>query len=414
MTKPHMASLVFSALFVSLTLVFALFLCATQSYAQSYLTDLSATLNTNIISEPAQLSIRFTLPTNALPIRNIDYIQVYLPDFSNISPPSLVTGGYAGIPVYSVSGQYSQVTGITVLPGQSIFIEGINLTNPASPDLFQVIVMVTSDAAATQVRSIGNTIALRNFSGAVSVSATIPNLFGNLLITGYTAPQSFIIFTEGNAVIGTTVAEDNGYFSRYFSGLQPTTHSITFYGVDSANRSTSPINLEVYTPRQQLITISNQILSPTIELLSNLINQGDDLVASGSAVPLSDLTLFTDSPLRTYYASVSATGSWTYSITDTLSYILGDYRIYGLTLTGSALQSLLSPSIPFSITSTLVGGTTCGDISQGDLNCDGNIDLTDFSILMYYWGTANAAADINEDGLVNLTDFSVLMYWWGT
>ncbi len=68
----------------------------------------------------------------------------------------------------------------------------------------------------------------------------------------------------------------------------------------------------------------------------------------------------------------------------------------------------------FSISGTGTGGTACGDISQGDLNCDNDINLVDFSILMYYWGTDSQAADISLDGLVNLTDFSIMMYYWGT
>lgn len=52
---------------------------------------------------------------------------------------------------------------------------------------------------------------------------------------------------------------------------------------------------------------------------------------------------------------------------------------------------------------------------HGDINKDGSINMTDFSILMYYWHDtppANPCADINKDGTVDLTDFSVLLYWW--
>lgn len=51
---------------------------------------------------------------------------------------------------------------------------------------------------------------------------------------------------------------------------------------------------------------------------------------------------------------------------------------------------------------------------RADLNCDGRVNLTDFSILMYNWGGPknNPRSDINSDSKVNLTDFSILLYNW--
>lgn len=44
-----------------------------------------------------------------------------------------------------------------------------------------------------------------------------------------------------------------------------------------------------------------------------------------------------------------------------------------------------------------------------DLNSDGTISLSDFSVLIYNWGTPkNKKADLNNDGKVNLIDFSIL------
>lgn len=49
-----------------------------------------------------------------------------------------------------------------------------------------------------------------------------------------------------------------------------------------------------------------------------------------------------------------------------------------------------------------------------DLNCDQKVNITDFSILMYYWQKQGSGikADINKDGIVNLVDLSIMFYWW--
>jgi hypothetical protein len=46
------------------------------------------------------------------------------------------------------------------------------------------------------------------------------------------------------------------------------------------------------------------------------------------------------------------------------------------------------------------------------LNADKKVNLTDFSILLYNWGTKNPCADQNHDGNVNLIDFSIMMFNW--
>jgi hypothetical protein len=249
--------------------------------------------------------------------------------------------------------------------------------------------------------------------GSVTITASIEAELANLRISGFTSPYAFLIFSENNAVLGTDTSNQTGGFTKYLYGIQPTTHNITFYGVDLLNFNTTPQPITIYTPAFLETTISNQLLSPTISINSNAIYQGDDLVASGSAVPGGQITLLTDTPLRSYVASASATGLWNYTINDTSDYVLGDYRAYAIVTSEIGLQSLISPSLLFTVTTASASGTACGDISTGDLNCDGNVNLQDFSILMYYWGTQNAAADINNDFYVSLNDFSIMMYYWG-
>jgi hypothetical protein len=375
-----------------------------------YLADMVNTIKDSAASEHV---ISFTLPTSSLPIFTTDYINIYFQEYSDVTIPSMLSGAYGGIPVYSKVGNWIKITGITLPPGGQIGIHGIHSTNPPIYDMYQVVVVVSEDEAMSRVKNQAVTYATL-FRGHVSVTATIESQLAELQISGYTAPGTFVIFTESGAVIGTDVAGVNGYFSKVFSGLQPTTHYISYYGIDTQNRATSSINLQLYTPPRQRIAVTDQLLSPTLELNHSQILQGNTLVASGSAMPGANLTIFTDSPLRTYYASASGLGRWSFSVSNINEYVYGDYRLYTIAQNSYGLQSLISHALSFSVMSNLGGGTSCGDITQGDLNCDNSIDLTDFSILMYYWATQNISSDINADGIVNLTDFSILMYYWGT
>jgi hypothetical protein len=307
------------------------------------------------------------------------------------------------------------ITGITVLPGTRLTIEGHQATNPDEVTKEYINVIITRDQAGLLIKNFAN-VNISTNPGSVKVSATLNAPQARLQLTGLTGPGTFVIFTEGGNTIGSDLAGPTGYFSKLFPAITPNDHKISLYGVDGDDLATSVIPLEIYAPVYQLTTISNLLLSPTITINTNTILQGDPLIATGSAFPGAQITLFTDSPLKTYTASASAAGVWTKTLTDTADYNPGDYRIYSLGQNlSTGLQSLISPSLLFSVTTTGGGGgTACGNIAHGDINCDGGINLTDFSILMYYWGTANATADINTDSTVDLIDFSIMMYYWGT
>jgi len=50
----------------------------------------------------------------------------------------------------------------------------------------------------------------------------------------------------------------------------------------------------------------------------------------------------------------------------------------------------------------------------GDLNNDNSVNVTDLSILLSNYGTANSTADINSDGTVNILDMSILLSHYGS
>lgn len=398
---------------VSAVIISSLLLLAPDPvFAAFGLGNLSVVTNDDSPGQPAEIDVGFALPQNSDPIHNTDYIQIYLVNFTEVTTANLITGQFAGNPVYSVSGAKSQVTNITVLPSGYITIHNLHAINPALGQHHQVGVFITEDAEGTIIKNYAWAMATP-IRGSVTVSATIERDSASLYLAGSTAPNTFIIFTEGSAVIGTDVAAPNGFFSHLFTGLQPGDHVVTFYGIDTLNRTTTPIILDLYLAAQQQLNVTDQLLSPTVSLLSNHINPDDPIQASGSAIPNGHLTIFTDAPLRTYETTASAQGLWNLSL-DSSDYISGDYRLFSLVQNQLSFQSLTSLALPFTVYSGLSTGIACGDISQGDLNCDGEVDLTDFSILMFYWASGDAAADINSDGQVNLSDFSILMYYWGT
>ncbi len=77
------------------------------------------------------------------------------------------------------------------------------------------------------------------------------------------------------------------------------------------------------------------------------------------------------------------------------------------TQNGATARSVISQDISF-----YVGSKNIGKSFLSDLNGDNKVNLGDFSILLYYWGTSSQIADLNGDGKVDLQDLSILLFNW--
>ncbi len=56
-----------------------------------------------------------------------------------------------------------------------------------------------------------------------------------------------------------------------------------------------------------------------------------------------------------------------------------------------------------------------GGCKIADLNCDGYVDIFDFSILLYYYKNQTGFTEIHDlkpDGKIDLSDISVMFYYW--
>ncbi|NMC35704.1 hypothetical protein GYA49_01525 [Candidatus Beckwithbacteria bacterium] len=361
-------------------------------------------------------AISFKLPSDAQHIRSSDYVIVSLYNFDAITLPTSLSGDYLGNPSYSLDEKDIKITGIYLSPGGTLRIVGVTATNPNLEAHFNVTITVSEDEEGAIIKNIIH-IQAAAFDGSVTVTASIAPPVASLNISGYSAPDTFITLTENGTTIGTDVADaETGLFSKYLTGLASGNHSITIYGVDNNSLTTSPYTFSVSTPLYQVTSVTGLLLSPTIQIDSTTIVQGDNLIAQGSTIPSGDISLFTESPLSTYYTTADSVGAWSYTIDDTSTYNVGDYRVYALVQNSIGTQSLFSNSLQFSVTasSSATPSPPACSIDQGDLNCDDAVNLIDFSILMYYWGTDSSSADINEDDIVNLIDFSIMMYYWGT
>lgn len=371
------------------------------------------TISTNSLGALASHNIRFSLPVGSEPIVPTDFIMVEFTYFSGVTEATSLIGDYTGTPVFTVIGNRAKITGISVNPGTSLNIRGITAFNPTEPNLFDVYIYITEDSDGLIIKNMAHVIATKT-DGSIVISASVEAEVGILRISGFTSPDMFLSFLEGGSVIGTAVAGASGAFSQIFPGISPTNHSILIFGTDSDSRTTPNTLVEVFTRPHEVTTVSGIIIPPTIEIDKTQIIQGETITITGRGTPGYTLKLFTEPPVNSFEMIVDPNGDYSYALSDTANLELGDHKLYALVQDTLGTQSLLSLTLFFRVVDNNPppGGNPGCDISKGDLNCDGLVDLTDFSILLYYWGLDEPVADINSDGNVNLIDFSIMMFYW--
>lgn len=231
-----------------------------------------------------------------------------------------------------------------------------------------------------------------------------PNPPPYIIFHGYSSPKASIFLLKENQSFATSVADEKGEFR--IDIYQPFQGTIKFLlqSKDVKNRSSIDLPFSVETDPSKVTVISNIIFSPTIELSKEKANPGDLIEIRGKAVPKGRVEIRITNPEGkeiVFENEVDANGDWK-QLWDTKGLKNGRYRVRAKVVFLNE-TSVFSQSLSFDL------GVVC---KIADLNCDGRVNIIDFSILMYYWNKPESKADINGDGRVNVVDFSIMMAHW--
>lgn len=236
---------------------------------------------------------------------------------------------------------------------------------------------------------------------AVTVSLTIPLPNGDVRFTGDVFPGAIVSILDGGMVAGTTVANAASFFDKTIQGLLPGLHTFGVFGQALDGRRTLTLSFTVNVIAGSTVTVSGILLPPVISVPASE-KRPVALVESGLARHNSTVTTFTNSHNQiSQQVSTNSNGEWSVSVNDVLH--LGGHTASALVNDGNGNQSVLTDAKSFEVT------------LSADLNIDNLVSLTDFSMLMFNYGTSNPpnkAADINDNGPVDLVDFSVMMFYW--
>jgi hypothetical protein len=254
----------------------------------------------------------------------------------------------------------------------------------------------------------------------VSVTATVPGppppeeSDTIIILKGRAYPGALVTARQSGSIIATTTAGPDATFeiSRI---VDPGIYTFTVFAEDDSGVVGNSFSISLSLSEGTTTTVSGIFLGPTIAISDTEVQVGDTVTVFGTTVPNAEVTIFFSSDPFQAAAFADGDGTWEHSeiATSGNGLEIGDHGARAKAEAPDSAISEYSKTVSFSVVAE--GGAACNGKSPGDQNCDGSVDLVDFSILLFYWQStspANPRADINDDNIVNITDFSIMLYYW--
>ncbi len=192
---------------------------------------------------------------------------------------------------------------------------------------------------------------------------------------------------------------------------QPTgQHTYTIEANDTDGRPHTALVFALNLSAGSTTVISGVFLGPTIAVDKTTATLGENVTVFGKTAPSSTVTVTVSSDPVSYNLTADANGDWSKSV-KTTDIGTGSHEAVARAVSTDNSVSENSPTATFAVNPL----DQCDGKQTADINCDGDVNLTDFSIMLYFWKTdnpANARADINGDGTVSIVDFSIMLYQW--
>jgi hypothetical protein len=227
-----------------------------------------------------------------------------------------------------------------------------------------------------------------------------------VILQGKAYPNASITILVDGKIINIIKADSQADFETEINNLTAGNYNFGLWAQDSEGRRSITFSFSVSVSSEMTTNVSGLFIPPTVELKKDALNRGEILDISGQTASQGEVDIYIGSIIKETEADSS--GKWSYSF-DTLE--LGkenSYLIKVKAISPEGLKSNFSSILKFILGEEIVGEACLG----ADFNKDNEVNLIDFSILLYWWEKYNPCVDQNQDGAVDLQDFSIMMYYW--
>jgi hypothetical protein len=248
-------------------------------------------------------------------------------------------------------------------------------------------------------------------SDCASETDNSESTYATLALSGWAYPLSNVSILKDGQVAVTTIAGQDAKFTVFLTGISEGGYTFSLRSEDSEGRLSSLFSFYAYLSEYTTTFVSGIFISPTIELNKTQLKKGDDISFFGQSLPNSQITIAVHSE-EEHLLQVTASASGAYNYTFDTSPL--EYGTHLAKSKSSANQevSTFSSEMQFIIDDDILNPAPA--CRKADLNCDGRVNLVDFSIEAFWYRRASppTAYDLNADGKIDIVDFSIMAFYW--
>lgn len=238
--------------------------------------------------------------------------------------------------------------------------------------------------------------------------------------SGWAYPGADVVILKDGSDEGAIKAGSDAVFGAFLPDITQGVYTFGLWAEDNKGVRSETYSTTFWVDEGTQTVLSDIFLPPTLSASADSIEIGDLLELSGQSVPGSTVEVWlypgqgsdiSEADALKAEAVVDTYGSWALSLRTGSLPSSGDYSVSARASISEEAKSDWGRPV-----SVKVGGEPAeeepGTCEGADLNQDGKVNITDFSILLYHWGSDNDCADQNNSGNVDLIDFSIMMYYW--
>lgn len=239
---------------------------------------------------------------------------------------------------------------------------------------------------------------------------------GRVTISGYTSPRTDLVVLVDGREAQRQKSDNQGKYEVILDEIARGVYTFGIYALDPAQNKSSTFSTSFTVSGARTSALSNINIAPTLKVSPDPVNPGAVLTVTGYSLPNANITLENEkdgssSGKQQLTATTDSSGSFSVAI-ETNNFSNGTYKVRAK---AEQTQGLIKTN--YSAYTFYGVGQAAVRPTSADLNRDGKVNLVDFSILLFWWGTPNGgtsdpSADINGDTKVNLVDFSILLFNW--
>jgi len=229
-----------------------------------------------------------------------------------------------------------------------------------------------------------------------------------VIIKGKAYPEAEITLLSDGKVEATKKADSLANFKFEIIDITSGIYTFSLWALDNKGSKSITFSFTTNVANNMTTTVSGIFLPPTIELSKTKLQIGEILSIYGQTAPESKIEISVESPEPIEKITIAnEEGDWDYLFGTSIL----DDGLHTARAKATSPEGLLSSYSK--VLNFYIGEGSPGIIClNADLNGDSRVNLVDFSILLYWWGTSNSCADQNGNGKVDLPDFSIMMYYW--